>query len=92
LTARMNVSFRRPVRLGTPIRGEGWLTAGRRRILETAARLVDPATGEVLATATGTYVAADADRKRELQARYQFRLSRNESPGSVASAGARSPG
>ena len=75
LTARMSVDFKRPVRLGVPVRGEGWITAVRRRIVETAARIVDPATGEVLATATATYVAADAARKAELQARYRFRLA-----------------
>ena len=75
LTARMSVDFRKPVRLGRPIRGEGWIAANRRRIIETAARLIDAETGEVLATAAGTYVAADAERKRELQARYRFRLT-----------------
>ena len=75
LTARMSVDFKRPVRLGVPIRGEGWVTSVRRRLVETAARLVDPATDEVLATATATYVAADAARKAELQARYRFRLT-----------------
>ena len=75
LTARMSVDFKRPVRLGVPIRGEGWVTAVRRRLVETAARIVDPASGEVLATATATYVAADAARKAELQARYRFRLT-----------------
>jgi uncharacterized protein (TIGR00369 family) len=74
LTARMAVDFKRPVRLGTPIRAEGWVVANRRRIVDTAARLVDDETNEVLATATATYVAADAERKRELQARYRFRL------------------
>lgn len=85
LTARMNVAFKRPVRLGVPIRAEGWLTASRRRILDTSARIVDPATGETLATATATYVAADAERKRELQARYGFRLVRG--PGSEGATG-----
>jgi acyl-coenzyme A thioesterase PaaI-like protein len=75
LTARMGVDFKRPVRLGVPIRGEGWVTSVRRRLVETAARLIDPATDEVLATATATYVAADAARKAELQARYRFRLT-----------------
>ena len=75
LTARMSVDFKRPVRLGVPIRGEGWVTAVRRRLVETAARIVDPATGDVLATATATYVAADAERKAELKARYRFRLT-----------------
>jgi acyl-coenzyme A thioesterase PaaI-like protein len=75
LTARMSVDFKRPVRLGVPIRGEGWITSVQRRIVKTAARIVDPATGEVLATASATYVAADAARKAELQARYRFRLT-----------------
>ena len=75
LTARMSVDFKRPVRLGVPIRGEGWVTRVRRRLVETAARLVDPVSGEVLAAATATYVAADAARKAELQARYRFRLT-----------------
>jgi len=79
LTARLNVDFKRPVRLGVPIRGEGWITTVRRRIVETAARIVDPESGDVLATATATYVAADAARKAELQARYRFRLT----PGTV---------
>ena len=74
LTARMNVDFKRPVRLGTPIRGEGWITSSRRRIHETAARLSDVASGEILATAAATYVGATDERKAELQARYQFRL------------------
>lgn len=75
LTGRMSVTFRRPVRLGVPIRGEGWITGIRRRIVETEARIVDAASGEILATATATYVAADAERKAELQARYRFRLT-----------------
>jgi acyl-coenzyme A thioesterase PaaI-like protein len=73
LTARLNVDFRRPMHIGTPVRAEGWIISSRRRIVETAARIVDRASGEELATATGLYVAADAARKRELQARYGFR-------------------
>ena len=76
LTARMSVEFKRPVRLGVPIRAEGWISVSRRRIVETAARLVDRMSGDLLATATATYLAADAERKRQLQARYRFRLTR----------------
>jgi acyl-coenzyme A thioesterase PaaI-like protein len=78
LTARMSVDFKRPVRIGVPIRGEGWIVASRRRLHETAATLVDAETGELLATATAMYVAADAERKAELQARYRFRLAADE--------------
>jgi len=76
LTARMAVDFRKPVRLGRRIRAEGWVAANRRRIVETAASIVDVESGDKLATASGTYVAADAERKRQLQARYRFRLSK----------------
>jgi acyl-coenzyme A thioesterase PaaI-like protein len=93
LTARMTVEFKRPVRLGIPIRGEGWITTARRRIIETAARLTDAGTGEVLATATAIYVAADAARKQELQARYRFRLTPAGSapPAASTSAGGGGP-
>jgi acyl-coenzyme A thioesterase PaaI-like protein len=73
LTARLSVEFRKPVAIGAPIRADGWVTTSRRRIVETAARIVDLTTGVELATATGVYVAADATRKQELQARYGFR-------------------
>jgi uncharacterized protein (TIGR00369 family) len=86
VTARMNVSFRRPVPVGRPIRAEGSVSRMRRRIVETTATLVDQASGEVLATATGTYVAADEGRKRELRERYGFRLIEGASPDSVDTA------
>jgi acyl-coenzyme A thioesterase PaaI-like protein len=75
LTARMSVDFKRPVPIGRPIHAEGRITESRRRLHDTAATLVDATTGELLAAATGTYVAADAQRKSELQARYRFRLA-----------------
>jgi acyl-coenzyme A thioesterase PaaI-like protein len=83
LTARMTVDFKRPVRLGTPVRAEGWMTRQRRRLVDTAARLVDVGSGELLATAEAVYVAADEQRKRELKNRYRFRLVPNtgDSPG-----------
>lgn len=73
VTARLNVEFRKPVALGAPIRAEGWITSSRRRVVETAAKIVDVASGANLATATGLYIAADAERKRLLQERYGFR-------------------
>jgi acyl-coenzyme A thioesterase PaaI-like protein len=74
VTARMSVDFRRPVPVGRPIRAEGLIARMRRRIVETTASLVDAETGELLATATGTYVAAGEARKRELRERYGYRL------------------
>jgi acyl-CoA thioesterase FadM len=72
LTARMAVEFRKPVEIGEPIRAEGWITRSRRRIVDTAARIVDAQTGQVRATATGVYVAADAARKQQLRERYAY--------------------
>ena len=68
VTARMSVEFKKPVSVGMRLRADGWITRSRRRLVETEARIVDPASGAELATATGVYVAADESRKRELQA------------------------
>lgn len=73
VTARIAVDFRRPIPISTPIRAEGWTTRSRRRVVDTAGRIVDVASGSELATATGVYVAADAARKAELEARYGYR-------------------
>jgi len=74
VTARLSVEFRRPVRVGTPIRAEGWTVQARRRLLDTAGRVIDLDTGQELAVATARYVAADEDRRAELKSRYRFRL------------------
>jgi acyl-CoA hydrolase len=73
LTARMSVDFKRPVPLGRPIHAEGRVTGVRRRIITTAGTINDPATGEILATAEATFVAAPEERKAELQKRYGYR-------------------
>jgi acyl-coenzyme A thioesterase PaaI-like protein len=75
VTARMAVEFRRPVEVGTMIRAEGWTTRTRRRLVETSGHIHDAASGTELATATGVYVAATPARKRDLQARYAFRVA-----------------
>ncbi len=73
VTARLAVEFRRPVPIQAPIRAEGWITKARRRIVDTAARIVDVGSGTELAAATGVYVAADDARKLAIQERYGFR-------------------
>ena len=73
LTARMSVDFKRPVPLGRPIHAEGRVVRARRRLITTDGRIADAETGELLATAEATYVAAPDDRKRELKERYGFR-------------------
>ena len=72
VTARMAIAYRAPVQLGRPIRAEGWITRQRRRVMDTEASIVDVTSGAVLATATGVYVAADEERKRQLRERYAF--------------------
>jgi acyl-coenzyme A thioesterase PaaI-like protein len=83
LTARLSVDFRRPIEIGRAVRAEGWITRSRRRVVETAGRIIDPADGTRLATASGTYVAADDARKQAMRERYGFRLveSGNERAG-----------
>jgi len=75
VTAKLNVSFHRPVMIGRPIRAEGSVVERRRRMSRTAASVTDMATGELLASAEGTYVAAPAERRAALAARYGFRLA-----------------
>ena len=89
LTARLSVEFQKPVEVGRPFVAEGWVTRSRRRLVDTAARLLDEASGEVLATAEGLYLAAGEARKKELRARYGFRVlegSTVDIPASVDSA------
>jgi uncharacterized protein (TIGR00369 family) len=73
-TARMTIEYRRPVPIGRPIRGEGRIVQQRRRLVTTAGRLLDPATGEVFATAEGLYVAAPEAERAALKERYGFRF------------------
>jgi acyl-coenzyme A thioesterase PaaI-like protein len=88
VTARLNVEFKRAVPIGARIRADGEIASSRRRIVETTARLVQVDDGTLLATARGTYLAADASKKRELRERYGFRLTdgaQNDTRGRVAS-------
>ena len=73
VTARMTVDFKRPASVGRPLRAEGMVTEAGRRLMRTQGRIVDVGTGEVLATSTGTYVAAPPERLAELKTRYQLR-------------------
>lgn len=73
VTARLNVAFRRPVPTGEAIRAEGWVVQEGRRAVRTAGKVVDAVTGEVLASAEGTFVAVPAAELERLQARYGLR-------------------
>jgi acyl-coenzyme A thioesterase PaaI-like protein len=73
VTARLKVTFRRPVPVGAPIRAEGWVVESRRRVVRTAGRVLDGATGETLAEGDGVFVAAPPDQLATLKARYRMR-------------------
>ncbi len=85
VTARLSVEFRRPVEVGRRLRAEGTVTEASRRLLRTEGRLLDAATGDLLATSTGTYVAAPPERLAELKARYRLRPAddRTDAPAQV---------
>jgi uncharacterized protein (TIGR00369 family) len=75
VTARLSVDFKRPVPIGVRIRAAGEIVSSRRRIVETTATIISVDDATVLATARGTYLAADGARKRELRERYGFRFT-----------------
>jgi uncharacterized protein (TIGR00369 family) len=75
VTARLSIDFKRPVTVGSRIRADGEIERSRRRVVETTAKLVQVADGAVLATARGTYLAADPARRRELREQYGFRFT-----------------
>ncbi len=87
-TARLAIEYRRPVPIGTRIRGEGRVVERRRRLLTTTARLVDPISGDVYATAEALYVAAPLAQREELKARYRFRLVSDDAPDGGSAGGA----
>jgi acyl-coenzyme A thioesterase PaaI-like protein len=94
VTARLTVDFRKPIEIERPFRAEGWVTRSRRRLVDTAGRLVDAATGVDLATASGVYFAAGGAQRARLRERYGFRFvdgHDNDTPGQVAQPGGEAP-
>lgn len=81
VTARMAIQYHAPVRVGAELRAEGRVTRARRRLVETEATLRERGDGQLLASATGLYVAADEARKQEMRARYRF--GEGATPGTV---------
>lgn len=81
VTARMTVDYHRPVEVGRPIRATGRVTSTSRRLFRAAGEIVDAATGERLASAEGTYIAAPPDQLAALQARYRLRPAGDRAEG-----------
>jgi acyl-coenzyme A thioesterase PaaI-like protein len=81
VTARLNVAFRRPIPVARALRAEGWVVGENRRAHTTAGQVLDAATGEVLATSEGTFVAVPPDEVERLKARYGMRRSEGDTEG-----------
>lgn len=56
VTARMSVTFRRPVGLGHPIRVEARVAGRKARVIDASAVLCDTSTGEVVAQGEGRFM------------------------------------
>lgn len=73
VTARLNAAFRRPIQTGQAIRARGWVVHEGRRAISAAGEVLDPASGDVLATAEGTFIAVPPNQLDRLKARYGMR-------------------
>jgi acyl-coenzyme A thioesterase PaaI-like protein len=65
VTGKMEVTFRRPIRIGTTVRVEGEAAEPLHRTVEATARALLP-DGSVAADARGTFVLVDADKLAKL--------------------------
>jgi uncharacterized protein (TIGR00369 family) len=81
VTARLNVTFKRPIRTGQRIRAEGWVVEHGRRAARAAGHVVDAATREVLATGESTFVAVPSEQLERLKARYGMRRVQADAEG-----------
>jgi len=70
VTARMNVTFRRPIHAGRAIRAEGWVVEEGGRAARAAGHVIDPVTREVLASGESTFVAVPPHELERLKTRY----------------------
>lgn len=65
VTARLNVSFRRPAMVGQPLSIHGWLVRDRGRLIEVAGE-IRSADGTVLSEATGLFVRVSGTERDRL--------------------------
>jgi uncharacterized protein (TIGR00369 family) len=66
VTARMTVSYHKPIRMDVPLTLRGTIKEERGKIVETEGVILDDA-GDVLSTAIGTYVELTGKRRTELE-------------------------
>jgi uncharacterized protein (TIGR00369 family) len=70
VTARINVTFRRPVPVGEELRVVGEVARNRSRAIETKGTVSRATDGEVLAEAEALFLVMPKERRHELQRRY----------------------
>ena len=70
VTARITVTFRRPVPLGEELVLSGTVTKDRGRAIETSGTLARASDGEILAEAEAMFLRMPDRRRKELEARY----------------------
>ena len=70
VTARLNVAFRKPVRVGEELRVVGEVAKQRSRAIETRGTVSRARDGAVLAEANATFLVMSAERRQELERRY----------------------
>jgi uncharacterized protein (TIGR00369 family) len=80
VTARLNVTFRRPIPVGRAIRAEGWVVDENRRAHRAEGRVIDATTQEVLASGESTFVAVPPNEVERLKARYGMRRLAENNP------------
>ena len=69
VTARITVTFRRPISVGDELAVSGSVTKETRRAIETHGEVRDAA-GDLLAEADATFLVMPEERRRELERRY----------------------
>ena len=69
VTARITVTFRRPISVGDELAVSGSITKETRRAIETHGDVRDAA-GDLLAEADATFLVMPEERRRELERRY----------------------
>jgi len=84
VTARLNVTFRRPIATGRPIRAVGRVVEHGRRASRATGEIRDMETDELLASGESTFVAVPADQLDRLQARYGMRRLADDAAGTAS--------
>lgn len=74
VTARMTMTFRRPVRLGQDIRVLAWVVGRKARAVDTRAEIRDPESGELLAGAEGRFMRVTPEQAAAWREAYGDRI------------------